>query len=418
MLSILAAIPYRAVEIGIASMGGILVVPWLLPLLALRRLIRRTPIFQEEVIVGAGGVPLVIHRFYQVPAILGAAPLFIHLISGKLTLVGTAMTPYDQHGPAPENRYIRLVKPGIFSLWQVRQAGKIAHEGKTAIEWEYIFQKKPLYDFLLLLRTIPALFYRDEPSSTSPILRLFDLDIENRTMDEAVSLMEGTMDRDEQRSVFFVNPDCLNKIFSDSDYFNVLKQGDHIFPDGIGLTIAGKILQSPLRENINGTDMLPFICRMAARRNRSLFLLGARPGTAEKMAERIHEEYGVRIAGHAHGYFDHETGSDEIVSTINRSGADILLVAFGAPRQETWIAAHRHALEPRILMGVGGLFDFYSGNTRRAPSWVRELGLEWCYRILQEPGRMWKRYVIGNPVFLYRVTRWKLFSLQVTPKNG
>jgi len=85
-------------------------------------------------------------------------------------------------------------------------------------------------------------------------------------------------------------------------------------------------------------------------------------------------------------------------------------VAFGAPLQEKWIQANRAHLQARILMGVGGLFDFYSGKTRRAPRWMREIGLEWLYRMLQEPGRMWRRYVVGNPLFLYRVTKWKLYS--------
>ena len=94
-----------------------------------------------------------------------------------------------------------------------------------------------------------------------------------------------------------------------------------------------------------------------------------------------------------------------MVAAVNQSGARILLVAFGAPRQELWLERWKQQLEPSVTVGVGGLFDFYSGRIPRAPAWMREMGLEWVYRLIQEPGRMWRRYIIGNPLFLYRVRR-------------
>ena len=116
------------------------------------------------------------------------------------------------------------------------------------------------------------------------------------------------------------------------------------------------------------------------------------------------------MAGTAHGYFNHRTESDTVIKEINNSGATILLAGFGAPLQEKWISRHRHELKPLVLMGVGGLFDFYSGTISRAPDWIREIGFEWAFRMLQEPGRMWRRYVVGNPLFLYRVMKWKVFT--------
>ena len=156
--------------------------------------------------------------------------------------------------------------------------------------------------------------------------------------------------------------------------------------------------------------MLPYICRMAAEKGYSIFLLGGKPGIAEQAGKNIGNAYGVHLAGTAHGYFNHQTESSEVIETINKSGAAILLVGFGAPLQEKWISLHRHELKPDVLMGVGGLFDFYSGTISRAPDWIREIGLEWIYRMLQEPGRMWRRYVVGNPLFLYRVMKWKIFT--------
>ncbi len=120
---------------------------------------------------------------------------------------------------------------------------------------------------------------------------------------------------------------------------------------------------------------------------------------------RNHQE--VQVAGFHHGYF---APGDErkIVETIRESGAHLLLVAFGAPRQDIWINQHIGDLGTRVAIGVGGLFDFYSGRLPRAPLWMREIGFEWLYRMIQEPGRLWKRYLVGNCVFLFRVIKEKL----------
>jgi len=112
----------------------------------------------------------------------------------------------------------------------------------------------------------------------------------------------------------------------------------------------------------------------------------------------------LRIAGARDGYFTTEE-EPAVVAEINDSGAAILLVAFGVPRQELWIASRRNELKTPVCLGVGGLFDFYSGRIARAPVWMREIGLEWVWRMLQEPKRMWRRYIIGNPLFLSRVWR-------------
>jgi len=116
---------------------------------------------------------------------------------------------------------------------------------------------------------------------------------------------------------------------------------------------------------------------------------------------------GLKIAGTYHGFFDKVNENENILQMINESKADILLVAFGAPYQEKWINSNFSKLNPTILMGVGGLFDFYSGNIKRAPDWMREIGMEWLYRFSREPKRMWKRYFVGNPVFIYRVLKFK-----------
>jgi N-acetylglucosaminyldiphosphoundecaprenol N-acetyl-beta-D-mannosaminyltransferase len=138
-----------------------------------------------------------------------------------------------------------------------------------------------------------------------------------------------------------------------------------------------------------------------------MFLLGAKPGVAEKMKKNLEQKYNeIIISGVQDGYFDRQTGNDEVIEKINNSGAKILLVAFGAPNQEKWIYTNLQKLDVHAAIGVGGLFDFYSGNMPRAPKWMRELGIEWVFRLIKEPGRMWRRYIIGNPLFLQRVRDW------------
>jgi exopolysaccharide biosynthesis WecB/TagA/CpsF family protein len=196
---------------------------------------------------------------------------------------------------------------------------------------------------------------------------------------------------------------------------------ERVYPDGIGVRLAAQMFGDGVEENINGTDLFPLLCQRLAGTSHGIFLLGAREGLAEKVAENMTERYpGITFAGCQHGYFTAEN-EDEVINKINASGASVLLVALGAPQQELWLARNRDRLNVRILMGVGGLFDYYSGRIERAPVWIREIGLEWVWRLLQEPGRMWRRYVIGNPLFLYRVWQQKKRNgsvsrrMQVTP---
>ena len=199
----------------------------------------------------------------------------------------------------------------------------------------------------------------------------------------------------------------MNKCFNDDDYHQILRNMNQVYPDGIGVRLASQMFGNGVKDNINGTDLFPLLCERLVNTAHGIYLLGAREGVAESTAANMVKRYpGLNIAGYQHGYFTPEE-EDEVLDRINTSGADVLMVAMGAPQQERWIARNRARLNVSILMGVGGLFDFYSGRISRAPVWIREVGLEWVWRLLQEPGRMWRRYVLGNPLFLYRVWRQK-----------
>jgi N-acetylglucosaminyldiphosphoundecaprenol N-acetyl-beta-D-mannosaminyltransferase len=229
------------------------------------------------------------------------------------------------------------------------------------------------------------------------------VEIDNLTMAEASAHIVALTQAEEPSQICFVNADCVNIAFTDDDYRATLADAQLVLADGIGVRLAGEILNQNIRENINGTDMLPFLCAAAEEAKLGFYLLGGKPGVAEGAAQWIAERYPrLRMCGYRDGYFSEEE-QPGVLEGIKASGADVLLVALGAPRQDKWIAEHKYRLGTKVSIGVGGLLDFYSGRIPRAPVWMRELGMEWFYRFWQEPRRMWRRYFLGNAVFLYRV---------------
>ena len=326
------------------------------------------------------------------------------------------------------------VRPGLISPFRLRKKVGIAHLEESALDRDFVYAQSVRGDMGLAARSVVTgvLGGGESSKATPPVLNFFGIPILNTTMAEAVGWIIASSARSDptassvlapgdesgSKQLAFVNPDCLNIAWHNADYRATLLAAERVIPDGIGIHIGCRMLGQALRENVNGTDMFPLLCAAAADAGRSLYLLGARPGIAAATADKMRQRFpALTIAGVRDGYFS-ETEEAGVIDTINRSGADILLVAFGAPRQDIWLRQHRATLHPRVCMGVGGLFDFYSGRIERAPVWMREIGLEWSYRLMQEPGRMWRRYVIGNPLFLLRVWRQTLnperFALPAT----
>jgi len=376
--------------------------------LSIRKALNGKKILVKQIVTGIGGRSLNVNYFNLKWRPIAGLALLLSVVKGDLAFVGVSLADYIPAEVEPENNYLRRLKPGLFSLWNLRSGCKIGHEGFKKTEWEYCFTKNYLSDAFIALRSIPTCFLKNSELQAPSSVAIFDIPFSNVTMLEAVDLIhEDLASGNEIRTIFFINADCLNKSYTDSSYSSILQNADYVLPDGIGINISCRMLGTALKENVNGTDMLPFLCDMAVRNHYSIFLLGGLPGVAEKMADKIKTTFGVTIAGTHHGHFDHHEQSDHVVGQVNKSGADILLGAFGSPLQEKWIEAHKSKLQAGVTFGVGGLFDFYSGNTKRSPRGFRELGLEWVYRMMQEPGRMWRRYVIGNPLFLYRVMVWR-----------
>lgn len=257
-----------------------------------------------------------------------------------------------------------------------------------------------------MLRYIVARALASDFGARRPeIFNMLDVNIDNISIQEALNRIHSSPQSQVPKLFAFVNPDCLNISFKNSAYKDVLAKSNTVFADGIGIRIGCRLLGIELRDNVNGTDLFPKICKRATEEGQSIYLLGGQEGVADLVATNMCNRYPkLKIAGTQHGYFD-ETEEPSIISKIRESGADILLVAFGAPKQELWIHSHSKELGIPVQIGVGGLFDFYSDRISRAPRWLRDIGLEWVWRLIQEPARMWRRYIIGNPLFLFRVWR-------------
>lgn len=387
---------------------GAMILPGVTLWLALKRSqAKDKAIIKKRLIFGTNNSPIRIDLIDSPNWIVRNALLFALAGIGKISLVGLSFRDYDPIKPMPAD--LAGHKPGIFNLHFIRRSSKIAIANQDGDDRDYLNDLSLKNDLLLLLQSIPAIIYHHEAGADSDNINVFGIKMLNVTMAEAIDQIRHNVNDQHKSEVFFVNADCLNKVFVDRDYYSILHASTMIYPDGIGINLAGKMLGTALKENVNGTDMLPHLCEMAQAEGYSLYLLGAAHQVAETMKDKLLQSYpGLKICGARNGYFDWDSQVDSVIEEINAAGTDILLVAFGAPLQEKFIRCFAPRINASVLMGVGGLFDFYSGRIARAPMWMRQIGFEWVFRLIQEPKRMWKRYIIGNPVFLYRVFRWKV----------
>lgn len=395
----------RLLDIAVAGIAVIVLSPLLLGR-AVAGLIQERRLLDHHLCVGVERQQFRRWRFAGELPLAGLA-VWWNLLRGEMALVGPRPLSPEEAKDLPADLMRRFrVPPGLISAYAVRRQVGIAYADEYSQDVDYVDQASLINDLGLLSRGLLGrlLSAKGKPLAQPATVNIFGIGMDNMTMSEALDwIIVASAPGEAPKQLAFVNPDCLNIAWRDADYKARLRACERVLPDGIGLRIGGRMLGFELRDNVNGTDMFPLLCEAAAGAGRPLYLLGSRPGIAAAAGEAMRERYPeLLIAGARDGYFTARQ-EDEVVDEINQSGAAILLVALGAPRQEQWIARHRKRLSPPVAMGVGGLFDFYSGRIRRAPQWMREIGLEWVYRLLQEPGRMWRRYIIGNPVFLYRV---------------
>jgi N-acetylglucosaminyldiphosphoundecaprenol N-acetyl-beta-D-mannosaminyltransferase len=216
----------------------------------------------------------------------------------------------------------------------------------------------------------------------------------------------------ERHSVHYANVYCVNLAQRDEEYKAILNRADLIYCDGYGVVLGARIIGAEIPGRMTGADWIHDLSAFCQERGYSIYLLGSKPDVSRKAADRLTGLYpSLKIAGNHHGYLTDEKTVDGAIRDINSSSPDIVLVGMGSPIQEKFIDKYRREIKAPVCWSVGALFDFVSEIVPRAPDWMLNNGLEWLFRLLYEPGRMWNRYLVGNTSFLLKIIEVRLKRL-------
>lgn len=237
--------------------------------------------------------------------------------------------------------------------------------------------------------------------------RIFDIPIDLGRPADMLRRITGwaSAESSRPRRVMYVNAHVLNQSAEEPALRSALETADLVYCDGYGVRLAAKALDVEIPHRMTGADWIWGLAALCEAEGRSVYLLGSEPGVTAEAARRLQRWYpGLRIAGTHHGYFEAGSAHDErVVEDINERRPDIVLVGMGSPKQELWVEHNVDRVDASVLWTVGALFDYVSGRVPRAPAWLADNGLEWIFRLAVEPQRMWRRYLLGNPVFVSRV---------------
>jgi N-acetylglucosaminyldiphosphoundecaprenol N-acetyl-beta-D-mannosaminyltransferase len=239
-------------------------------------------------------------------------------------------------------------------------------------------------------------------------LKILDVWVDPVDMSGALERVERFVEEGNRpHSVFAVNPEKNFSVPRDPQLHKVFSEADLLIPDGIGVVMAARILYRVRLARVPGVEMMEEICRLSARKKYKIFIYGAKEEVSVKAAAELQKRYpDLEIVGRANGYVSQEAMPD-LIDQINTSGAQVLFLALGSPRQENWYATHADKLHSvRVCQGIGGTLDTIAGNVKRAPQFWCRLNLEWMYRLMSEPKRIARQKVL--PVFAYMVFRRKL----------
>ena len=236
-----------------------------------------------------------------------------------------------------------------------------------------------------------------------PSLRLLKTEVTALCLNEQISLMLQWARKRASKFVSVANVHMLMEAYWNPNFTEVLQSADLVTPDGMPLVWMLKWLGVTQQDRVAGMDIFLNLCQLSPSSNVSVFFLGATSDILEKMKERLEREFPkLSIAGLEPLPFRPLTPQEDeaLIERINTSGAGLLFLCLGCPKQEQWIAKHRHRIRA-VMLGLGAVFPLYAGLHKRAPQWARESGLEWLYRLIQEPRRLWRRYLITVPPFVY-----------------
>ena len=235
---------------------------------------------------------------------------------------------------------------------------------------------------------------------------IFNCPIDALTMKETVQIIDNAIKEGKHVHHAVVNAAKIVKMQEDKELYNSIVNADIINADGMPIVWASRLLGKPLPERVAGIDLMQELIKLAYNRKYKIFFFGAREEVVKKVVEKYSKEYSPEIiAGYRNGYYSEEE-EPLIAKQIAESGANILFVGISSPKKEKFLYKYKHILKNvNFIMGVGGSFDVIAGKIKRAPKWMQKCGLEWVYRLLQEPRRMWRRYLIGNTKFVILVIK-------------
>lgn len=233
------------------------------------------------------------------------------------------------------------------------------------------------------------------------VVKILGVRVDKITKAQALEEFQKLLDGDRCELIVTPNAEIVEKASKTPQLRRIINEEAAIVtPDGVGLIYASKLKGDPIQEKVAGIDFAHSAIELCAQLGRSVYLLGSKPGVAEAAAANLEKEIpGLKIAGFRDGYFKDEEES-EVVAEINASGADFLCVALGSPKQEYFVIKHRDALKVKAAAGLGGSLDIWSGQLNRAPKFYIDHGLEWLYRMIQEPKRL--KRLPALPVFLIK----------------
>ncbi|MCL2855146.1 MAG: WecB/TagA/CpsF family glycosyltransferase [Defluviitaleaceae bacterium] len=221
--------------------------------------------------------------------------------------------------------------------------------------------------------------------------RILEVGFDNLTMEQAKQRFLELLQTDQPSTIATPNPEMVMLARKDEGFKEVLNAADLVVPDGIGIVHASKLTKNPLKQRVAGFDLLMAVFDTDEAKHYKWYFLGGKPGVAEKAKNRMEQQFGLKIVGCGDGYFDDD---DAVINRIAASEADVVLVGLGFPRQEIWANTNKYSLGAKLIMGVGGSFDVMSGELRRAPRIFQKIGLEWLYRLLRQPKRLWRQRVL------------------------
>ena len=222
---------------------------------------------------------------------------------------------------------------------------------------------------------------------------------DNFTMEEALQAATDLLQQGEKAYCVTPNPEIVYEAIHDHDFAKLIQGAKMVLPDGVGILLGGKILGREFKEKVSGVDFADRLCDELVKTNQKLYLLGSKPGVAELAGRNLIESHrGLSIVGTADGYFKEDSA---VVQAINDSGANVLFVCLGSPKQEQFMQRNQTLLHPTFQIGLGGSLDAFAGTVKRAPKWMQKCGLEWLYRLIKEPKRLGR--MMRLPKFVFAV---------------